>query len=504
MVIRDRNTKELSEKEEKTKKESYSNAEGDIISKDDTIDYSSIISDSIEEIEKQEKEDDSSEDEARDIFSSISKPLSDSAPTEPPLKIPKPAQENNLLNVHIDYTLRGVTKISRDDAERLGIKTGNIILVADTNLENSYKSRVVSDVRIEPGTLLCDGSLHVFSGVSNEKVIVKRLSSNLIKPEKIELTIKSSKHDVFSVVKELRKDMTEIRNLLSKYVLHEDLKIYWKAKDILLRVSGTHPKLKGGEVALLDLANTCLFTFRPEGLVPFNAILLMDSSKSMIGKDLEVKTIEPVIKQLKEVFGNVLLTDFLKEFKEGSFVKRKSGAAFAALLFLSEKVRRGLDETVSIVNFADDAEVLRVNGKPYVNSTIRTRELMKMAEQIIENVDEKYSAGTNMASAVKNCQKIIDSLPRNKRRNPTVIILLTDGFDTSNSIKDAVIENLSNQGDFVLNAVGIGPFVNKKELKEISRICGGDVFLPSDLNQLIEWYRKLARDLSIQLGEIDF
>ncbi|MFW9922731.1 MAG: VWA domain-containing protein [Candidatus Thorarchaeota archaeon] len=502
MVIRDRNKEEIIKKSEKNSVSS--NDKSDDIKASNTIDYITKASfngkdefasdfsiiDTDEEMEITESDEKSS---ALNIF------------RDPP-KLSEIAESDQLyLSVIIDYGLIGAAKLSPIDAEKMKIQTGNLIKIQDEEGKHKYKTRAIIDYNVEVGTIHCDGSLHVFSDISSEKAVVEKIAnSTIIHPDRISLTIKTSNTDTFTVVSELRKNTKILRDFLSNYVLYNNLKIHWKEKELLLRINEIQSLNSPDKVAILDLASTCLLSIRPEGLVPFNAILLMDNSKSMNGKDLEVKNIKTVVQQLKDVFGNVLLTDFLKEFHEGVFIKRKSAATFASLMFLSEKVRRGLDETVSIITFADDAEILRVNGKPYVNSTTRTRETMKLAEQILENTDEKFGAGTNMASAVDQCEKIIEALPRNKKRNPFLVILLTDGFDTSKRIKESVLKMLNTGYNIVLYAVGIGPFVNRKELEEISKISGGEFFIPEDLNELIEWYRALARDLSVQLGEFDF
>ncbi|MCK5157987.1 MAG: VWA domain-containing protein, partial [Candidatus Heimdallarchaeota archaeon] len=146
----------------------------------------------------------------------------------------------------------------------------------------------------------------------------------------------------------------------------------------------------------------------------------------------------------------------------------------------------------------------RIENKPYVIADSRSKTgLNSIAEQVLGDLEDKMGAGTNMASAIEASEEIMKNLPRSKRKWPLMIILLTDGFDTSKRVREAVRNTYSKKENVVLHAVGLGPFVNKQELIEISELCGGELFQPDDLGELLQWYANRAKDLSIRLAETE-
>ncbi|MBN1328027.1 MAG: VWA domain-containing protein [Candidatus Heimdallarchaeota archaeon] len=309
--------------------------------------------------------------------------------------------------------------------------------------------------------------------------------------------------DVFDVMSSIRKDVDKLKEFLESYEIQEGIELNWYENNAAIRITEIFPPINPNEIASYDLSEPKVVTLRTEDDILFNTILIVDISKSMNGRDLEVNKVKSAVEKIKSVFSFETLTPFLDQFKEGNNVTRKAGAIFAGLLYLSEKTRLAKGEIISIITFADKAEALNLDAKEYVITDTKSQKILnRMAKIMLEEVDEKIGMATNMANAIEKCERIINAMPKNKRKQPMMVILLTDGFDTSQKVKEAVVNLFAENENIVLHAVGLGPYVNKKELLEISRYCGGELFMPDNLGELLEWYDKRAKDLTIRLSEI--
>ena len=398
--------------------------------------------------------------------------------------------------------LYGIAVISQRDAGRLGLKEREIIVLEDAETKQYNYSIVSTSSKQEDGFILLDQEIISRNNFDNKVIYVRKYEKEVRILTDGVLSIRAFDGDTFTAIADIRNDFYNLKSFLSSYVIYDSAEYRWQEKNVCITLADTLPETSKEYIGIFDFSQPTNLTIKPEGPVQYNAILLMDVSKSMLGRDLEVVNVRKITEEMKSNFQTEKLDHFLRDFKEGNYIKRQSGAAFAALSFLNEKIKRGLDETFSIITFSDDAEVLKVNGKPYINSNIRSKDTMRhLADLIIGSVEDKSGAGTNMASAVEHCIEVIRDFPRQKRKNPLLIILLTDGFDTSMRVKEAVETTFSERNNVVLYSVGIGPYVNRNELNEISKMYGGEVFLPENLGELSEWYRSLARVIPIQIKE---
>lgn len=420
--------------------------------------------------------------------------------------LPKILPKSIELSVRIETRddLSGVAVFSKEDAIKLSLQENGYVELYDSAIGKSGIIKIRIDDDLSLGWILIDQNMYNVYKFESESLRVKVFHQEPHTADKVTLSISSLTGDVFDLVNEFRDNSNSLKEFLKDYVIRKGLVLKWKEKNAKVKITEILPEITDEEAIIFDFSKPRVLAIIPEGGIEFNAILLMDISKSMIARDLEVINVQPVVEELKRVFRSVKVDAFLKDFKEGNYVKRRSGAAFAGLLFLSEKVKRGLDEIIGVITFAEEAEVLKFDYKPFINSKVPSKGTTdKFADIIIENVEDKSGVSTNMASAIEKCLYITKHLPILKRRNPLLVILLTDGFDTSKRVKEAVENTLAGKNNVVLYSVGIGPYVNKRELQEISALCGGEVFLPENLEELSEWYQKLAQDLAIQLIEND-
>jgi uncharacterized protein YegL len=407
------------------------------------------------------------------------------------------------LRVEFNSEQNGFTKISVEDARKITDKDSGLVILESTTSEISRASKFLIDEEQKEGYVQVSEEIYKSLNCEDEKLFLRLYTEDPIRVENVTLAVSPlSGNDIFHIVGSLRKSLAKLKKFLQSYTVFEGLIVKWKEKNALIKVSKISPALYENDVGIFDFTKPRVLTIKPDGAMQFNTILIMDISKSMNGRDLEVKNVKSAIDRIKNAFSNEELDEFLKVFKEGNNVQRKNGAIFAGLLYLSEKARIGIGETVSLIMFADSSEILRNENKPYVIMDSRSKKaLNSMAEQVLVDLEEKMGAGTNMASAIEASAEIMKNLPRSKRKWPLLVILLTDGFDTSKRVKEAVRNTYSKKENVVLHAVGLGPYVNKQELIEISDLCGGELFQPDDLGELLQWYMDRAKDISIRLAE---
>ncbi|MHA1234365.1 MAG: hypothetical protein ACTSQL_04680, partial [Promethearchaeota archaeon] len=123
----------------------------------------------------------------------------------------------------------------------------------------------------------------------------------------------------------------------------------------------------------------------------------------------------------------------LKHFKAGVNIPRRISAAFAAVLFLSEKVGRGFGEKVSVIRFADEAQILPFGNNYYMDSASGKKGVLEeAARMIVDRIGNSYGQSTNMGSAMIKAHQVLTEFDKLSLGNPqpTMILLLTDGIPT--------------------------------------------------------------------------
>jgi hypothetical protein len=202
----------------------------------------------------------------------------------------------------------------------------------------------------------------------------------------------------------------------------------------------------------------------------------------MMARDVEVKNIGPALEGIKAAMRAKEIQDFLGKFKPGINVPRRFSAAFAAILFLSEKVGRGFGEKVSIVRFADEAQLLYfTGGQPFMDSSSGEKDILENCAKLI--VDEEVLQYFEADS---------------EEQIPTMIVLLTDGAATDGDKFFQAIQKFSQNPNVVIYIIGLGN-PDDQQMKRAAALCGGEYFKPQDAGELLIWYSKRARDLQVKL-----
>ncbi|MHA1341056.1 MAG: vWA domain-containing protein [Promethearchaeota archaeon] len=412
--------------------------------------------------------------------------------TEPPIV----HQDVLTLEVVSKTDLNGFLELSPRNAATLQLKIGDVVAFEDNLIGAVGAAKLKINETLSNNQVVIDSNLLEASGIGSMEVEIKKNLREIIPLQSVELGIEPIKgEDVWSVISMARQNIGSIKSWLLNFIIFKGIKLRWESANVSCEVLNTVPELTGDIFAQINQNTT--ITLKPIGLVTFNAILLIDISRSMMARDVEVKNIGPAIEGIKAAMKTKEINEFLKKFKPGVMVPRRLSAAFGAILFLSEKVGRGFGEKVAIVRFADEAQTLIFkDGKPYMDSSSGEKDVLEDAARLIVNqIANSYGQATNMGLAMLKAQELLFEFGSEM---PTMIVLLTDGVPTDGNQFFEAIQQISKNPNIVLYIIGLGN-PDDKAMKRAAALCGGEYFKPKDSGELLIWYSKRARDLQVKL-----
>ncbi len=232
----------------------------------------------------------------------------------------------------------------------------------------------------------------------------------------------------------------------------------------------------------------------------FNAVLIIDISRSMLARDLEVSNVEATVRSIKIAMPSPKIQYFLSQFKEGTAVPRRMGAALATISFLAEKMSQGPGDKVAVIRFADMAETLDFDGAAFMGGENNAQEtLVNTAVGIVEKIGNSYGQATEMGKALYLALELIKLMGEMEAAaghepKPVMCVLLTDGYPTDEEYFKTAVEAASKIPNLTLNIIGLGS--PDKQLLDLMRQaaedCGGDFLMPSGTGQLLAWYAEKA------------
>ncbi|NMC03776.1 MAG: VWA domain-containing protein, partial [Candidatus Lokiarchaeota archaeon] len=226
----------------------------------------------------------------------------------------------------------------------------------------------------------------------------------------------------------------------------------------------------------------------------FNAVLIIDISRSMLARDLEVSDVETTIHGIKRAMPAPKIQYFLNQFKEGTMVPRRMGAALATISFLAEKMTRGPGDKVAVIRFADMAETLDFDGAAFMDGEHQEM-LENTAVGIVEKIGNSYGQATEMGKALYLALELVKlmgemDVAAGHEPKPAMCMLLTDGYPTDVEYFKSAVEAAKKISNLTLNIVGLGS--PDKELldlmKESAHDCGGELIMPDSTGKLLAWY----------------
>lgn len=403
------------------------------------------------------------------------------------------------LEIESKPEMGGFLEINHRNAMSLEVNERDILAFEDdlTGAFGAGKVRFNPDV--PDNKVIIDQELIEASGIGSNEVELKKNVRQIIPLQSLELGVSPiTGENIWEIISQARSNIDIIKQWLANYIIFKGIKLRWKRANTAIEVLNTVPDLTGDVLA--SVTPTTTIELKPTGLVTFNAILIIDISRSMMARDVEVTNIGPALEGIKAAMQDKEIQEFLAKFKPGINVPRRMSAAFAAVLFLSEKVGRGFGEKVSIIRFADEAQILPMpGGKLWMDSSSGQKgELEACARTIVDQIANAYGQSTNMGQAMEKAQYLLDIFTADNPEQPTMIVLLTDGAPTDGRAFMESIKKISTNQNVVLYIIGLGN-PSDEEMKKAAALCAGEYFKPEDSGELLVWYSKRARDLSLKI-----
>ena len=414
--------------------------------------------------------------------------------TEPPIQ----QASEIMLEVRAQPNLMGYCQVNPRTQYTISIQNEDVVAFEDelTGAVGAGKVKIVETV--PNNIIIIDSEILEASGIGSFEVKVSKNHRLIIPLQSIALGIAPiSGENMWEVISSARHSVNALKDWIKNYVIFKGIKLRWNAVNIACSILNCVPDLTGDILA--QVTENTTFTLSPVGLIPFNAILIIDISRSMMARDVVVRDIAPAIEGIKAAMESREIQEFLKHFKEGVNIPRRISAAFAAVLFLSEKVGRGFGEKVSVIRFADESQILPFGNSYYMDSASGKKGVLEdAARMIVDRIGNAYGQATNMGQAMRQAHQVLAEFERMSPDQPTMIVLLTDGIPTDEQAFLEAIKGFSQNENVVIYIVGLGN-PDDELMSRAATLCGGEYFKPEDSGELLVWYSKRARDLTVKL-----
>lgn len=320
-----------------------------------------------------------------------------------------------------------------------------------------------------------------------------------------------------TVVLYIAENFDELAGKLRNRPMFNGLSIGWTDAGcgaVKIRFLDSQPKLGEEMVGIIDPSGREVqIDIVPSTEMSFNAVLVLDVSGSMGRKDMLVKNIAGAVEGLKRgLVDSPELTAILDEFQDGTKVSRIKAAALATMLFLSLKISKGWGEQVTVFSFAGDVDQFMIQDSekgetPVIKCVGETKKAG--IEAILEYVVAKCSGEsglTFLSGAIKaayESMEFFDKNPVTEQRNPTMIIVLTDGApnkggDLGVNPIPVVKEMAAQYPDSVLYTIGLGE-ADHLLLRAMGEIGRGSNLPAADLGELWKYYDSLAQNFQMAI-----
>ncbi|MHA1191407.1 MAG: vWA domain-containing protein [Promethearchaeota archaeon] len=422
--------------------------------------------------------------------------------TEPPIQ----RASELMLEVQSQPNLMGYCLVNARTQLTLSIKQDDVLSFEDelTGAMGAGKVDILEEV--PNNVIVIDSEILEASGIGSFEVKIAKNIRPIIPLQNISLGISPiAGENMWEIISTARQNVDSLKGWLANYIIFKGIKLRWNAVNIACSILNTVPDLTGDVLAQVT-ANTTI-NLTPTGLVPFNAILIVDISRSMMARDVLVTNIAPAIEGIKAAMESREIQEFLKHFKPGINIPRRIAAAFAAVLFLSEKVGRGFGEKVSVIRFADEGQILPFGDGYYMDSASGKKGVLEdAARMIVDRIGNAYGQATNMSDAMVKAHQVLTEFDRISppgQTQPTMVILLTDGIPTDGDAFLQTIKMFADNPNVVIYIVGLGN-PDRDLMIRAAQLCGGEYFEPEDAGELLIWYSKRARDLTVKMKAQNF
>ncbi|MFX0092517.1 MAG: VWA domain-containing protein [Candidatus Hodarchaeota archaeon] len=414
--------------------------------------------------------------------------------------------------------LKGRAHMNPTDMEKIGVDDFDLIIFY-SEFEDWGSAQVVGKKTTSVGYVQIDEAILESANISEGDSVRIKKKEAVGEIREVQIGVEpmegqETEESVFWVAE----NVGGLAELLKKRPVYRNLEVDWRDAEIghlKLRIIQTTPELFTEDVGIIDSeGGEVIFEIVPAVDMTFNAVLIIDSSGSMMKEDLTVKDIDGAVEGLRKGLAeSSMLNKFLAHFEEGAWVSRIRAAALSTLLYLSLKIGRGWGENVQIISFSDEVDPLEFQSSTVIRCTgeAKTAGIEAIADHVMAKT-ETASGLTYMSGAIKKTSDLIPEFPLNPktgRPNPVMVVLLTDGQPNKgeppaipvNPIP--VLRRLINaHPNAVVYTIGLGE-ADFELLNRMAEIGRGEFFNATSFDKLWKWYDTLAQRFSIAVSTGD-
>lgn len=414
------------------------------------------------------------------------------------------------LNVVNVGNIEGRAYLHPNDISKIKVEEFDFVKIT-TEWEDWGAVQILSSDEVEEGTIAVDDSVLSSANISDGDAVEAE-------PAKMSAGIKSIKlgieplagQEVEEAILWIATEFEQLSNVLRNRPVFTGLQIAWEdcpIGSLTIRFLGSEPAIQEGEIGIVDpTGREVEINIIPFTEMSFNAVLVLDVSGSMSKKDMKVQDISGALEGLKKgLEESKELNTFIEKFEEGRKVSRVDAAAMAIMLFMSLKIAKGWGEQVQLITFSGDVEKFTLGDSHVISCVGETKKAG--IESIISHVVQKTEASsglTFLSGALDEAYKSIENFDENptiNKRNPTMIIVLTDGNPNKGNGLGVnpipiVRKQIENNPEVVLYAIGLGE-ADRLMLRRIGEIGRGGSLMADKLIELIDFYDSLAQNFQM-------
>ncbi|MFW9992122.1 MAG: VWA domain-containing protein [Candidatus Odinarchaeota archaeon] len=397
-----------------------------------------------------------------------------------------------------------------DIEETLGIEEFDFVTFKN-EFEDWGGVQILLSDEVDKGTIAIDGNVLDSANISDGEEVEVEVAPASAGIKAVKLGIEPlAGQDVEEAILWIAENFEELTRKLQNRPVFKGMAISWAdagCGNVKIRFLEAVPALEDKQLGIIDpTGREVEINIIPSTEMSFNAVLVLDVSGSMQKKDMKVKNISGALEGLRRGLEETpLLTEFIDRFQEGKRVSRVDAAVMSILLFMSLKIAKGWGEQVQVITFSGEVEKYASGGISVINCVGETKKagIEAMIGHVVEKCQES-SGLTFLSGAIEEAYKCIADFEENPsigKRNPTMIVVLTDGQPNKgnglgvNPIP-TVKKNASGHLDVVMYTIGLGE-ADRLMLRKIGDIGRGGSLMADDMEQLVSFYDSLAQNFQM-------
>jgi len=403
----------------------------------------------------------------------------------------------------------GKVAISEPDALVLGLKTGSLCTISDETGMQLGGAKSLLDLDVPPGHFFMEADTSKMMGIEpGFRYTLEPVPDPFTQPlEKLVLEVSSASPKADTAYGAIH-DHVKVKEFLHGRVIHLGMRLRWREYGFYLTVKDTIPKMAPGQYLVFEDAGE----LELQTASPFNGIILIDSSPTMLEKDIRVLSeMKPMLAPLYLLAETALpeLEPLLQKVESDGSISRRESALLGIFLFVAEKMERGLCEKISLIEYGQDGRFIGpdvADGmEPFFRISTAGPVGFKGAEEVglkkgaLLSDEPPSRAGTNIEIAIERALEAFNRMNVHEtliggNPKPAVIILVSEGkYSDGRSPALVVEEKIAPVETLVLQTISIGKASDQDLLARCAELGRGNHTNTRSFEDIIRYFSSKAR-----------